>query len=153
MTETKYMEKSTRPYQLGKAAYHSDNDKVKKEGRRTWLKYADLGAETATGGQLLAHTMAFKAEQPRIDTTTGWHYHTCEHQFVYVTKGWLDLELEDGNTVRVHARDSIYIPGGYKHNEIGVADDYECLEVVVPGQIGTVACDAPEGWVAKHGKA
>ncbi len=146
------MDKSTRPYEHGKIAYHSAQDRVEKEGRRTWLKYADLGTETATQGQILAHTMAFNATKPRIDTTTGWHYHTCEHQFVYVTKGWVELQLEDGNTVRVHERDSLYIPGGYRHNEVGVSDEYECLEIVIPGKIGTVPCDVPEEWTAKNGK-
>ena len=32
---------------------------------------------------------------------TGWHYHVCDHQLVYMLKGWVDLEFEDGTKVRL----------------------------------------------------
>ena len=31
---------------------------------------------------------------------TGWHYHACEDQFVYVLNGWVELEFETGETLR-----------------------------------------------------
>ena len=34
---------------------------------------------------------------------TGWHYHTCEGQFVYVLKGWVDLEFEGGESIHLAA--------------------------------------------------
>ena len=74
---------------------------------------------------------------------TGWHYHTCEAQFVYVMKGWVDLEFEGGKKARVNAGESLFIPGGMRHNEFGTSDDLEILEVVLPGEMGTVSCDPP----------
>ena len=74
---------------------------------------------------------------------TGWHYHVCEHQFVYALKGWVELEFENGEMYRLEAGDSVYIPGGIKHNELRTSDDLEILEVSLPGEIGTVACEEP----------
>jgi quercetin dioxygenase-like cupin family protein len=74
---------------------------------------------------------------------TGWHFHTCEGQFVYALKGWVDLEFETGETIHLKAGESLYIPGFLKHNEIATSDDLEILELSVPGEMGTVPCDKP----------
>ena len=76
---------------------------------------------------------------------TGWHYHLCEQQFVYLLKGWVDLEFEDGTKVRLKPEESLMIPGGMRHNETGTADELELLEVSVPSEMKTVACDPPAG--------
>jgi quercetin dioxygenase-like cupin family protein len=108
-------------------------------GRRDFLKYRDLGVTKASGGRMRAQiTVATGAMRP-----TGWHYHVCESQLVYVLKGWVDLAFEDGRTLRVKAGESLYIPGGLKHNEIGMSEDFEILEVSVPAEMGTKACDPP----------
>jgi mannose-6-phosphate isomerase-like protein (cupin superfamily) len=59
-----------------------------------------------------------------------------------VLKGWLELEFADG-PVRLEAGDSIYIPGGTPHNESRTADEFEILEVSVPAEMQTRACEAP----------
>ncbi|MCY3673145.1 MAG: cupin domain-containing protein, partial [Alphaproteobacteria bacterium] len=74
---------------------------------------------------------------------TGWHYHECEGQFVYLLKGWVDLEFETGETLRIQAGESLFIPGGLKHNEIATSDDLEILELSIPAEMGTVPCDPP----------
>lgn len=108
-------------------------------GRRDFLKYRDLGVTTASEGRMRAQiTVATGAMRP-----TGWHYHVCDSQLVYALKGWVDLQFEDGRTIRVKAGDSIYIPGGLKHNEIGMSEDFEILEVSVPAEMGTKACEPP----------
>jgi quercetin dioxygenase-like cupin family protein len=76
---------------------------------------------------------------------TGWHYHVCEGQFVYALKGWVDLEFEDGQSIRLQAGESLYIPGGLRHNEIATSYTLEILEVSVPADMDTVSCDPPEG--------
>ena len=76
---------------------------------------------------------------------TGWHYHVCEHQLVYMLKGWVDLEFEDGRKIRLMSGDSLMIPGGMRHNEIGTADELELLEVSVPAEMKTVVCEPPAG--------
>ena len=111
-------------------------------GRREFFKYRDLGVADASGGGMKAQVMsAIKG----MTQPTGWHYHKCEAQFVYMMKGWVDLEFEDGRKIRLKAGESLMIPGGLKHNEVGTSDDLEILEVVMPADMGTQACDPPPG--------
>ena len=113
------------------------------EGRRTFLKYQDLGVTAASSGRMRAQVMSATAGMTK---PTGWHYHVCEGQFVYALKGWVDLEFEDGQSIRLQAGESLYIPGGLRHNEIATSDTLEILEVSVPADMGTVPCESPEGW-------
>lgn len=111
-------------------------------GRRAFFTYRDLGVTAASQGHMRAQvTRAVRG----MTQPTGWHYHECESQFVYALKGWVDLEFEDGTRLRVNAGESIYIPGGLRHNEIATSDDFEILEVSVPADMGTQACDPPAG--------
>jgi quercetin dioxygenase-like cupin family protein len=110
-------------------------------GRRDFLKYRDLGVTKASDGRMRAQvTVATAAMRP-----TGWHYHLCDSQLVYGLKGWVDLEFEDGTKVRLKEGESLYIPGGMKHNETGMSLDLEILEVSVPADMGTKPCDPPAG--------
>ena len=111
-------------------------------GRREFFKYRDLGVATASGGQMKAQVMS---SIKGMTEPTGWHYHKCDSQFVYCMKGWVDLEFEDGKRMRLKAGESLHIPGGMLHNEFGTSDDLEILEIVLPGEMGTVACDPPAG--------
>ena len=111
-------------------------------GRRPFFKYRDLGLEGATGGRMRAYQNNSIAG---MSQPTGWHYHTCEMQFVYVLKGTLTIEFEDGTVATFSAGDSFFIPGGVRHNEIYVSEDKEALEVSVPGKIGTVNVERPVG--------
>lgn len=111
-------------------------------GRRDWFKYRDLGVTEASGGALRAQTMS---TSKGMSEPTGWHYHVCEGQFVYTLKGWVDLEFEDGTKLRLNQGESLYIPGGMRHNETATSEELEILELSVPADMGTVACEAPEG--------
>jgi tripartite-type tricarboxylate transporter receptor subunit TctC len=82
---------------------------------------------------------------------TGWHYHTCEAQFIYGVKGWVDLEFEDGSKIRVSAGESLLIPGGFKHNETAMSDDFELLDVSVPADMGTAIAQVKGGKVKSLG--
>jgi mannose-6-phosphate isomerase-like protein (cupin superfamily) len=111
-------------------------------GRRPFFKYRDLGLEGATNGRMRAyHNMSIAG----MTEPTGWHYHICEMQFVYVLKGKLIIEFEDGTVGTFTAGDSFFVPGGVRHNEIYVSEDKEALEVSVPGKIETVNVERPEG--------
>ena len=112
------------------------------KGRRTFFKYRDLGVAEATGGAMRAQVMEAITG---MTEPTGWHTHQCEAQFVYVLKGWVELEFEDGTRSRSEAGDAILIPGGMKHNEIATSDDVEILELSVPGPMGTTPCEPPAG--------
>jgi len=111
-------------------------------GRRPFFKYRDLGLEDATGGRMRAyHNSAIAG----MTEPTGWHYHICEMQFVYVLKGKLTIEFEDGTVATFTAGDSFFVPGGVRHNEIYASEDKEALEVSVPGKIETVNVERPQG--------
>jgi quercetin dioxygenase-like cupin family protein len=126
----------------GKLAHAPANNARYVEGRRAFFKYRDLGVTDATGGKMRAQVTS--ATQG-LGKPTGWHYHICEHQLVYMLKGWVDLEFEDGTKVRLMPGDSLMIPGGMRHNETGTADELELLEVSVPAEMKTVVCDPPAG--------
>jgi hypothetical protein len=76
---------------------------------------------------------------------SGWHYHVCEGQFLYVLKGWVEAEFADGTTLRAETGHSAFIPGGVIHNELRSSGDFEVLEVCLPADLGTVPCDPPAG--------
>lgn len=111
-------------------------------GRREFFKYRDLGVTDATNGEMRAQVMSAITG---MTEPTGWHYHVCESQFVYALKGWVDLEFETGETIHLQAGESLFIPGGMRHNETATSDDLEILEICVPANMGTVPCDPPEG--------
>jgi quercetin dioxygenase-like cupin family protein len=111
-------------------------------GRRSFFSYLDLGVTDGSNGAMRAQVT--KATQG-LGEPTGWHYHVCDQQFVYMRKGWVDLEFEDGRKIRLKAGDSLMIPGGTRHNETATADELELLEISVPAKMDTVACDPPAG--------
>ena len=110
------------------------------KGRREFFLYQDLMVAKATGGRMRAQLMSASRG---MSEPTGWHYHVCEAQFVYALKGWVDPEVEDGRRIRLQAGESLLIPGGLRHNETATSEEFELLEVSVPGEMGTVPCDRP----------
>ena len=112
------------------------------KGRRDFFKYRDLEVADASAGKLRAQVMSSRQGKSR---PTGWHYHECDGQFIYILKGWVDLEFEDGRTIRIDEGDSLFIPGYMRHNEIRTSEAMEILEVSVPGTMGTTPCDPPPG--------
>ena len=110
-------------------------------GRREFFQYRDLGVTSATKGKLRAQLTSARAGMNR---PTGWHYHVCEAQFVFMVKGWMELEFAGHGVVRLEPGDSVLIPGGHVHNENCASDDFELIEVSLPAEMGTVACDAPK---------
>src|SRR5215471_5514056 len=127
-----------RPTQGMKLAISTAKDARYVPGRRHFFKYRDLGVTEATGGKMRAQVTSAKSA---MDRETGWHYHTCDMQFVYILKGWVDLEFEGGRKARFGAGDSVMIPGGMPHQETATSDDLELVEVSVPAEMGTEVCD------------
>ena len=109
-------------------------------GRREFFQYRDLGVTAATGGKLRAQLTSARAGMNR---PTGWHYHVCEAQFVYMVKGWMELEFDGQGVIRMEPGDSVLIPGGLRHNELCASDDFELIEASIPAAMDTVACVAP----------
>ena len=112
-------------------------------GRREFFAYRDLGVTEASEGFMRAQFTTIKGG---METPTGWHYHVCDAQFVYCLNGWVDLDFEDGTSLRLNAGESLYIPPNMKHNETAIAKDADILELSVPAKMDTVACDEPAGW-------
>ena len=114
-------------------------------GRRDWVTYLETGFSEASGGRLRA-TLSEASGAPAGET--GWHYHECEMQIAYITRGWIELQFEDGTETRLEAGDLMFLPGGTRHNETRVSPDVAGLEISIPAAMGTVPCDPPEGWTA-----
>ena len=109
-------------------------------GRRDFFKYRELGVTEATDGFMRAQvTIGTQG----LTEPTGWHYHVADVQFVYILKGWVELQFAETGTVRLNAGDSINIPGNMPHNEIRASDELEILEISVPAKMGTVPCAVP----------
>jgi quercetin dioxygenase-like cupin family protein len=143
MTATATVAKKPALVEPTKTYAHAKKSEVQYvQGRRAFFKYRELGVAAASAGQIRAQVTSATAGMSK---PTGWHYHVCESQLVYMLSGWVDLEFEDGKTIRVEAGDSLYIPGGLRHNEIRTSDTFELLEVSVPADLGTVPCDPPAG--------
>ena len=128
-----------------KVAHGRAKEPVLVKGRREFFSYRDLGVAGGSAGTMRAQVMT--ATQG-LSEPTGWHYHECDGQFVYVLKGWVDLQFEDGRTLRIEEGDSLFIPGFLRHNEIRTSAELEILEVSAPGQMGTKPCDPPAGFKA-----
>ena len=79
-----------------------------KTGRRSFFEYRDTGLSDLTNGDYRAQVM----RSTDVMESTGWHYHECDLQFVYVLNGWVDLEFEGGRTERVAAGAALSIPSG-----------------------------------------
>jgi len=111
-------------------------------GRREFFQYRDLGVTSATKGKMRAQLTSARSGMNR---PTGWHYHVCEAQFVYMVKGWMELEFESDGVVRLEPGDSVLIPGGHRHNENCASGDFELIEISIPAEMGTESCEKPEG--------
>lgn len=109
-------------------------------GRRAFFEYRDTGLGEASDGKYRAQVM----RSTDVMESTGWHYHVCDLQLVYVLKGWVDLEFAEGRVERLAEGGVMAIPGGMVHNEIAVSPDFEALEVASPADLGTVPVDAPD---------
>ena len=111
-------------------------------GRRANFKYREMGVGEASGGKFRVQVMS---AEKGLSEPTGWHYHVCEGQFVFMLSGWVDLVFENGDEIRVGEGDSVYIPGGLRHNETATSDTFELIEVSVPADLRTEPCDPPDG--------
>ncbi len=74
-------------------------------GRREYFTYRDLGVNEGSSGTLNAQTMrAVKG----MTQPTGWHYHECDGQFLFILNGWIDMEFETGDEIHLEKGHSIF---------------------------------------------
>jgi mannose-6-phosphate isomerase-like protein (cupin superfamily) len=109
-------------------------------GRRNFFEYFDHGVTDASDGFMRAQVIRPKEG---LTQPTGWHYHNCDGQFVYVMSGWIRMEFDDGANITLNSGDSMFIPGGCVHQEAQTSDEFEALELSVPAVMGTVPVDVP----------
>lgn len=122
-------------------------DPVLLPGRRSFVKYRELGLTEFTKGAVRAQVILVDAKELR---PTGWHYHTCEMQFLYSAMGWIDFEIDGMGKVRLEEGDSLILPGGVRHQELAASDGNEVVEVCWPAQLGTHPCDPPPGALPEY---
>jgi mannose-6-phosphate isomerase-like protein (cupin superfamily) len=136
---------STTDMQLLVAA---SKDARKIPGRRDWVDYRDFGVEAASAGLISTHRVTVTPQEGNSDKVkqTGWHYHDCVFQWVYLIEGWVDVHLEDGSSCRHEAGSVVFIPGGYGHNEVNASERIDLIEIFMPPHPETVAIDVPESW-------
>lgn len=129
----------TTPY--SKLVSQLTSDSYVQSYRRGYYVTRDLGLAEASNGDIGMNVHRVSGTpQP-----TGWHYHECHFQIVYVLAGWSDLQFEDGESVRLTAGDCVNIPAGMRHNETAASEDYEALELTSPPRINTIDVDGPDG--------
>lgn len=139
-TESRSKAPSKAPSKAMKLAYAKGTSAPLVGGRRRFMEYRDLGVTGASDGWMRAQVGSVKTG---MTEPTGWHYHICEGQFVYTLSGWVTLEFEDGTMLDCKAGDSVFIPGGMRHNELRTSDDFRYLEISLPAEMGTVPCEPP----------
>ncbi len=112
------------------------------EGPRRFLAYRDAAATAATGRRVNINVVR---NSQAGDSSTGWHYHTLACQFVHVLRGWSRVEVEgEAGEFLLQPGDSMTIPRGCKHDVTGFSADFQVLELNIPADYDTIACDPPQ---------
>ncbi len=119
--------------------------------RREWLEWRDLMLSAATDNRAAARAFRIKegmAVTPQgLAVTTGWHYHDCEMQLLYVLTGVLEYALAGvSESYRFGPGTFVCIPGGTVHSELSVSEDHSGIEITFPAEISTVPCEVPPEW-------
>ena len=110
------------------------------DGPRRFLAYRDVAATKATGRRVNINVVR---NSKAGDSSTGWHYHTLACQFVYVLKGWSRVEVEGQGEFTIRAGDAMTLPHKLKHDVTGFSADFTVLELNIPADYDTIACDPP----------
>lgn len=123
---------------------HSEaqNAGFKSRGLRSYFEYRDLGIETATGGDYVAHVIRAREGH---NATGQWHRHDCRFQMYFVLRGWAKFEYEGHGVRVVRPGDCVLQPPNIRHREIEHSEDLELIEIVSPADFGT---EAEEGAAA-----
>lgn len=140
--------RATKPNRVAKfaASYDTPDSYKVGDGPRKFLAYRDVAATDATGRRVNINVVR---NSKAGDSSTGWHYHSLACQFIFVLKGWSRVEIEGHGEFTVRAGESMTIPSKMKHDVTGFSADFTVLELNIPADYDTVACDPP-GDRGKH---
>ena len=123
-----------RPAQIGYTAVPADGG-TWRQGPRKNLEQRDLGLGDASDRKLgVQHIRVTGAKEPLFG---DWHCHDVDFQCLYVLRGSIKFEMEDGETVVLQENDSAYIPPFYRHTQM-LSTDFECVEFTSPAELGTI---------------
>ena len=131
-----------RPGRVSRFAASFDTPQAYKvgDGPRRFLAYRDAAATAATGRRVNVNVVRNSVAG---DISTGWHYHTLSCQFIFVLRGWSRVEVEGEGEFTVRPGDAMTIPQGLKHDVTGFSEDFTVLELNIPADYGTFACEPP----------
>ena len=105
------------------------------DGLRPFFDYRDLGIDTATNGQVVAHVIRANG----ADVISQWHRHEVTFQLVYVLKGWIGFEYDGVGRVRLEPGSCVHQAPNIRHRELAHSPDMELLEIVSPADFATNA--------------
>jgi mannose-6-phosphate isomerase-like protein (cupin superfamily) len=105
-------------------------------GLRDFFLYKDLGIKDATNGKVVASRVCANPACPP-EGGTGWHRHEADFHIVIMTKGWARFMYEDQETL-VKAGDCVHQRPGVRHFLFDYSPDMEYIEIVSPGDFGSV---------------
>jgi quercetin dioxygenase-like cupin family protein len=115
---------------------HAKDKPFTHDGLREYFDYRDLGIFDSTKGAAVMHVIrATKG----CNAMGEWHRHELNFQFVYVLKGWAIFEYEGHGEHKLVEGTCVHQPPNIRHREISHSDDFEVLEIVLPGTFKTVA--------------
>jgi quercetin dioxygenase-like cupin family protein len=122
------------------ASYDTPESYKVGDGPRRFLAYRDAAATAATGRRVNINVVR---NSKAGESSTGWHYHTLACQFIFVLQGWSRVEVEGQGEFTVKAGDAMTLPHGLKHDVTGFSADFTVLELNIPADYDTIACDPP----------
>ncbi len=114
---------------------HAKDKPFAHDGLREYFDYRDLGIFDATDGKAVMHVIRASKGS---NATGEWHRHELNFQFVYVLKGWAIFEYEGHGQHKLVAGTCVHQPPHIRHREIEHSEDFEVLEVVLPGDFKTI---------------
>ena len=117
-------------------ASHLENAEFAVGELRSYFLDRDTGVAAATGGAVTA--LVHRANGPCPPGPLEMHYHDVAFQMNYVLKGKCRFFFEDEGEVEFAAGDVWVQPPRIRHQVLWFSDDFEVLEIVMPGQFETV---------------
>ena len=103
---------------------------------RSYFLDRDTGVAAATGGKVTA--LVHRANGPCPQGPLEMHYHDVDFQMNYVLKGKCRFFFEGEGEIEFVAGDVWVQPPNIHHQVIWFSDDFEVLEIVMPGEFETV---------------
>ena len=122
------------PVQIGYTDVPADGGTWEK-GFRPELEYRDLGLAAVTDAKLgVQHIRVANTSEP---VRADWHCHDVDFQWIFILRGQITFEMEDGETVTLRRHDTAYIPPLYWHTQ-ELSPDFEAVEITAPGKLETI---------------